>query len=58
MKSHDCTTNGFAIYGGTYPTVFSSRRYEKAGILVAEIESEVESIRHQNEELLKWRIMG
>jgi len=48
VKGHDYTTNGTAIYGGICLTIFSSRRYEKAGnggVLVAEIEREVESIK-------------
>lgn len=47
IKGHDYSTNGMAIYGGICLTIFSSRRYKNmgnGGVLVAEIEGEVESI--------------
>lgn len=48
IKGHDYSTNGMTIYGGKCLTIFSSRRYEKAGnggVLVAEIENKVGSIK-------------
>jgi len=48
IKGHDYSTNGMAIYGGLCLTIFSSRRYKNmgnGGVLIAEIEGEVENIK-------------
>ncbi len=48
VKGHDYDTNGIAIYREKCLTIFSSRRYEKAGnggVLIAEVTKPVESIK-------------